>query len=142
MNKEELVDNFFNQIEIPKLDNENFFYIYILRLEENKYYIGKTKNLRKRIEDHLSNCGSIWTSNFKPIYFEKIIKSDDNFDEDKYVKKYMSQKGINNVRGGTYSTVELDLSELKILRKEIIHSNGRCYNCLERHFYSVKLFLF
>jgi hypothetical protein len=49
----------------------------------------------------------------------------------------MYQKGINNVRGGTYSAVDLDLSEINILRKEIIHSSDRCYNCLERHLISV-----
>ena len=32
--------------------------IYILKLEDNKYYVGKTKNINKRILDHYTNNGS------------------------------------------------------------------------------------
>jgi predicted GIY-YIG superfamily endonuclease len=35
-------------------------HIYILKLKENKYYIGKTKNIEKRWNEHLSGEGSGW----------------------------------------------------------------------------------
>ena len=39
--------------------------VYILKLEDNKYYVGKTKNINKRILDHFTDCGSEWTRKYK-----------------------------------------------------------------------------
>lgn len=135
--KNEILKKFLNQIQIPNLKKSEF-YIYILKLEEEKYYIGKTANLEKRIEQHLFNSTIIWINLYKPISFEKIIVTDDELDEDKYVKKYMKQRGINNVRGGTYCNKDLLEFQQKALEKEIIHSSNRCFNCLgKKHFKSV-----
>ena len=35
--------------------------IYVLKLKEGKYYIGKTNNEKKRIEEHIKSNGSEWT---------------------------------------------------------------------------------
>lgn len=104
-------------------------YIYILKLKNNKYYIGKTQNLENRYEQHLNGNGSFWTKKYKPISIIKKIKSTSLFDEDKYVKEYMAKYGIENVRGGTYSSIELDDSSLHILQKEIWHSKNLCTRC-------------
>jgi predicted GIY-YIG superfamily endonuclease len=55
--------------------------IYILKLEDNKYYVGKTKNINKRILEHFSNNGSEWTKKYKPIEIIDTFKSNDVFDE-------------------------------------------------------------
>lgn len=75
-------------------------YIYILKLKNNKYYIGKTNNVNNRYEQHLNGYGSSWTKKYKPLSILKKILSTSPFDEDKYVKEYMSKYGIDNVRGG------------------------------------------
>jgi len=59
----------------------------------------------------------------------KTIKSISHFDEDKYVKEYMSQYGIDNVRGGTYSNIVLDDNCIAVLEKEIRHSKNECMRC-------------
>ena len=46
--------------------------IYILKLNNDNYYVGKTKNVNKRFQEHLSGNGSSWTQMHKPI---EIIKS-------------------------------------------------------------------
>ena len=76
--------------------------IYTLRLEQNKYSIGKTNNPEFRIDNHFNSNGSAWTKKYKPIEILKIIKNCDDFDEDIYTLKYMSKYGINNVRGGSF----------------------------------------
>jgi predicted GIY-YIG superfamily endonuclease len=38
-------------------------HIYILKLREGKYYIGKTKNVEKRFNEHIAGNGSGWTKN-------------------------------------------------------------------------------
>jgi len=103
--------------------------IYILKLKENKYYIGKTKNIEKRWNDHIAGNGSGWTKKYKPISLIKTVLSTSYFDEDKYVKEYMSKYGIENVRGGTYSNIDLDDNCISVLEKEIRHSKNLCTRC-------------
>ena len=103
--------------------------IYIIKLEKSKYYIGKTKNVDKRWEEHLTGNGSGWTKKYKPTSLVKTIKSTSQFDEDKYVKEYMAKYGIENVRGGTYSNVVLDDNSIAVLEKEIRHSKNLCTRC-------------
>ena len=104
-------------------------YIYILKLKNNKYYIGKTQNVENRYEQHLNGNGSSWTKKYKPVSIIKQIKSTSQFDEDKYVKEYMLKYGIKNVRGGTYSSIELDKVSLFQLQKELWHSKNLCTRC-------------
>lgn len=104
-------------------------YIYILKLKNNKYYIGKTFNVDNRYEQHLNGIGSSWTKKYKPISILKKILSTSPFDEDKYVKEYMSKYGIDNVRGGSYTSIELDNISLLTLEKELWHSKNLCTRC-------------
>ena len=81
--------------------------IYVLELESNKYYIGKSNNHDIRINDHDNGIGSEWTKKYKPIKIKEIIHNCDMFDEQKYTKKYMYEYGIENVRGGSYVQINL-----------------------------------
>jgi|UniRef100_A0A6C0JUE5 predicted GIY-YIG superfamily endonuclease len=104
-------------------------YIYILKLKNNKYYIGKTQDVENRFKQHINGVGSSWTKKYKPISIIKQIKSTSQFDEDKYVKEYMAKYGIENVRGGTYTSIELDDISLFQLQKELWHSKNLCTRC-------------
>lgn len=104
-------------------------YIYILKLKNNKYYIGKTQDVENRFKQHINGVGSSWTKKYKPVSIIKQIKSTSQFDEDKYVKEYMSKYGIENVRGGTYTSIELDEVSLFQLQKELWHSKNLCTRC-------------
>ena len=59
--------------------------IYVLQLENNKFYVGKTNNLTIRLEQHYNTnlrLGSAWTQKYKPIKLVEIIQNCDDFDED------------------------------------------------------------
>jgi predicted GIY-YIG superfamily endonuclease len=60
-------------------------YIYILKLEGGKYYVGKTNNVDQRLQQHFDGTfGSAWTRLHRPIAL---------FDEkqgDGYIKILMS----------------------------------------------------
>ncbi|AYV76226.1 MAG: GIY-YIG nuclease and ricin-type beta-trefoil lectin domain protein [Terrestrivirus sp.] len=106
------------------------FTIFILELEGNKYYVGKTdKTVDEQFAEHLSGTGAEWTKLHCPVGIVDTIYDCDVFDEDKYVKKYMSIYGIDNVRGGTYSTVTLSNEIIKSLNKEILTAQNKCYRC-------------
>ena len=104
--------------------------IYILKCEQNRYYIGKTeRSLDSRIKEHFLNNGSEWTRMYKPIKLIKTIPNADAFDEDKYTKIYMKQYGINNVRGGTYTQINLPEYSKRALEKELCSASNLCFRC-------------
>ena len=112
--------------------------IYVLKLEEGKYYIGKSDNIESRIKEHKEGKGSLWTKKYKVIDLKKVIVCNDPFDEDKVVKKYMMKYGIENVRGGSYNHMKLCKIEMKILRREIFTAMNRCYKCGKNTHYANK----
>jgi hypothetical protein len=103
--------------------------IYILKLQDDKYYVGKTNHLNFRLENHFTGTGSIWTTKYYPIEIVEIIPNCDEFDEDKYTKQTMMKYGIDNVRGGSYTMVELLDWQLKSLRQEFKSANDQCFIC-------------
>jgi len=109
-------------MELPKI------YIYILRLENGKYYIGRSKWPLKRIDDHRDKSGSRWTTLHKVIDIIQIFEGD-VFDEDKYVKIYMNKYGIDNVRGGSYCREKLSYEDISALKKELQSVNDCCFRC-------------
>jgi len=104
-------------------------YIYILKLRHGKYYIGKTINPNVRICNHFSRNGSVWTRRYKPVKIEKLIETDDAFDEDKWTLKYMDMKGIQNVRGGSFCQMTLSPDMKALIARMLNGSKDRCFKC-------------
>ena len=111
--------------------------IYVLRLRSGKYYVGKTDNVEKRFQEHMSGSGASWTRKYKPIAIERVIKNASHFEEDKVTKEYMAKHGIDNVRGGTYVTEVLSDAQEDTLNGEIWQAKGCCTQCGRKgHFVS------
>ena len=103
--------------------------IYILKLKDNNYYVGKTKDVNKRFQEHISGNGSSWTKKHEPKEIIKVINDCSSFEEDKQVKELMSIYGIDKVRGGTYTKIDLTKEEKDILQKEIWAAKDLCTRC-------------
>lgn len=104
--------------------------LYVLKCENNKYYIGKTNSpTTDRIESHFAKQGSAWTKLHKPEYVVEVLHDADAFDEDKYTKIYMAKYGIENVRGGSYSQVILEDYKIKALNDEFSTVTDVCFRC-------------
>ena len=110
-------------------------FIYILELENKKYYIGKTSNPNFRLEQHFNFNGSLWTKKYKPLRILRIIPNCDDFDEDKYTLIYMKTYGINNVRGGTFCQMTLNSNNLNHINDMIVSSTDTCYKCGKKGHY-------
>lgn len=104
-------------------------FIYALKLDQNKFYIGKTVNPFIRLDDHFLLNGSAWTKKYIPISVMEIIPNCDNYDEDKYTIKYMEKYGINNVRGGSFCEIKLSENNIITLNQMIKGSTNKCYIC-------------
>lgn len=82
--------------------------IYVLECEKNKYYVGCTTNMKRRLQEHLSKRGgSSWTRRFRP---KRIVKEYRRVPYAYYLGKeaqvtaeLMMQYGVNNVRGAMFT---------------------------------------
>lgn len=88
------------------------YWLYVLRLQQDKYYIGITsrKDPSSRVREHMNGFYSAqWTKKYKPTECsEKIelgtLTEDQAFNlENKRTLQYMKKYGINNVRGGKFN---------------------------------------
>jgi hypothetical protein len=104
-------------------------FIYILKLQQGKYYVGKTTNPSYRINNHFNENGSAWTTKYTPIKLLKLIPDCDNYDEDKYTKIYMDKYGIDNVRGGSFVSLKLDDVTISHLNQMSNGTNDKCFTC-------------
>ena len=104
-------------------------FIYILKLQNNKYYVGKTNLPNFRLNDHFKNNDTEWTKKYKPLEILKIIPNCDNFDEETYTLRYMDKYGIDNVRGGNFLKIELEYKEKEFIKKSLIYISNHCFKC-------------
>jgi len=104
-------------------------YIYILQLENGKYYVGKTINPSFRLDSHFNSNGSAWTKLYKPIKMVELIPNCDDYDEDKYTRMFMDKYGFDNVRGGSFVSVELEKSTINHLTQMKNGTNDKCFKC-------------
>lgn len=103
--------------------------IYVLRLETGKFYVGKSKNVADRCKQHWGGNGSAWTKKYKPIAIEETVTGASPFDEDKITKEYMAVHGIDNVRGGSYSAMNLSEFHRSVLKMELRTAHDLCMRC-------------
>lgn len=109
--------------------------IYILTLQEGRFYVGKTNNPNFRIEQHLSGKGAEWCKKYPVLSWEVLDGDFDDFDEDKKTKELMLKKGIPFVRGGSHCQVELSAETILFLEQELNGATDACYKCGEKgHF--------
>ena len=103
--------------------------VYALKLANGKYYIGKSDNLEQRLENHFSGSGAAWTREHEPLKVIEIRENVSRFEEDKMTKEYMEKYGIDNVRGGAYTQVELPEDTREFLQREIRGTSDVCFKC-------------
>lgn len=105
--------------------------IYALRLEGVKYYVGETDFFMRRLKEHQDGTASAWTALHKVVEVEEVTIKKTKHDENNLTKDYMAKYGIDNVRGGLYTSLILSPEERAILQKEIWGAEGLCYGCGE-----------
>ena len=85
------------------------FYTYVLISEhDEKFYIGFTKNIEERLDEH--NSGSVRSTKhrrpFKLVYYEACLNEKDAIKREKYFKSGFGRRFLNN-------RIETFLKELK-----------------------------
>ena len=109
--------------------------VYILELEDNFYYVGKTTNFANRLLEHLSGKGSEWTKLHRPTTKFTQIETSDEFEEDRQTLRLMKEHGIDRVRGGSFASPILDDNTKKVIEGMLRSSEDSCFHCGEKgHF--------
>jgi len=93
--------------------------IYILTLEEEKYFVGTTTNSYFTLKSYLNNNKAAWTQKYKPLKVLRFIEDCYDYEEDIVTINLMKIYGIANVRGGSYVNVNLDKATLDIIKEKI-----------------------
>ncbi len=110
-------------------------YIYVIECSSGKYYVGRTSNPSKRLEDHVCGFGSAWTRKYQPIRIVEMMHAESRFEEDKMTLEYMHTHGVENVRGGSYVQIKLSKECLASIERQMRTAEDRCSKCgKEDHF--------
>ncbi len=83
------------------------FYTYVLlSLKDNKYYIGYTSDLRKRIKEHFSGKSFATKSRlpFKLIFYEAFEKKESALRREKYFKTNSGKRALKIMLRESYNS--------------------------------------
>ncbi|QBP32953.1 GIY-YIG endonuclease [Shigella phage Buco] len=80
--------------------------VYVLRLENAKWYAGYTENAQHRLTNHFHNDGSAWTKLHKPVAIHSITRASKAL-ESTITLDLMREHGWENVRGGAWTGTKL-----------------------------------
>ena len=97
-------DNFEKAV-LPTAD----YHLYVLKCENDCWYIGVTKDLQKRFNQHKDGVGSKWTKEHEPLSveedFDLICDSHTIHDAERMLTlAYIHTYGADKVRGAGYTT--------------------------------------
>lgn len=97
---------------------EDIGHIYVLMLEDNKWYVGFSRSVFHRIKRHFVGGGSKYTKKHPPIAITKIVAGHKRL-ERKITLETMQKRGILNVRGAKWSQPTLRLRYKKEIRNAL-----------------------
>jgi predicted GIY-YIG superfamily endonuclease len=126
------------------------YYIYVLELVDNRYYVGRTGNILKRIEEHFTGCGAIYTIKYKPIKVIEIIEELTKKDERNKTLEIMTKYGWEKVRGAGWCSLEIkkpnnNLKSKNIINKDIKNENDveleKLYNVEQKDIMEISIIL-
>ncbi len=98
--------------------------IYVLELQGKKYYVGKTNHTFQRFNQHKTGSGAKWTQKHKVKDLFAFHKDMKDSDENKITIQMMKKYGVRNVRGGSWTKVNMTEAEIKRLENKI-NARGR-----------------
>jgi GIY-YIG catalytic domain len=118
------------QCSLVVLSSVNSSKVYVLRLEQGKYYVGMSTHPLQRFAAHQSGTASAWTRKYKPVNLIQVMETDNALlKEDSTTLLYMNQYGIENVRGGPYTKLVLTAKEIDSIQQRLRHMNNVCLLC-------------
>jgi predicted GIY-YIG superfamily endonuclease len=111
-NRRRDIESLLGSDRLPESYFNKTIHLYALKLQGGNYYIGMTRNVKKRFDKHLKGKGATWTKKYKPIeiHFSRDTKLTNETEvailENELTYQYALQYGLDKVRGGGYCQVK------------------------------------
>lgn len=107
--------------------------VYILELSQGRVYVGYSKDIKRRIEQHMTGQGSAFTKAFPPTgvllpRLGRVSGSPEAAERDETLR-YMFLRGIPVVRGWRYVRVEMPDAEMQDAEENIRELFDLCRRC-------------
>jgi hypothetical protein len=107
-----------------------------VKLRRDHYYVGTTANPDRRFAEHIEGAGAAWTTLYMPVSMVECVPVPvgtlPGIAEDTKVLELMEKYGIDAVRGGTHSAVDLTEEVRHVLRSSMWHARNACLRCGHR----------
>jgi predicted GIY-YIG superfamily endonuclease len=112
---------------------------YVLKLLNDKYYVGESNNVKRRIWAHSNDNGSAWTKRYGVERKMECIPCTSNLHELVQTLEMMKEYGIDNVRGSMFTKpFPLDPSEKIMAAQLYCELHNLCRRCgSNEHFIGV-----
>ena len=81
--------------------------VYVLRLEQNKWYVGFSDDVNRRVQKHVRSGGSSWTRLYPVIEVYSVVPGAGTDYERLVTLSLMKQCGWENVRGAGWCSAYL-----------------------------------
>lgn len=107
--------------------------VYILELAHGKVYVGKSKDVPRRLAQHKAGIGSAWTKLHPPTgvmlpRLGNVCGAGDCSERDELLR-YMYLRGVHHVRGWRYCNTHLSQAELDDAEGNIRELFDLCRRC-------------
>lgn len=93
--------------------------IYILKLQDDKYYIGKSNDVLSDYNRHLAGTMCKWTQIYRPIFIIKTIINISPNEIYQIFYRYISEYGIDKVRCDIFQEFVLNPLQIEVLKNNI-----------------------
>lgn len=97
-------------VEVTRENNKRKRYIYVLKCKGDRYYVGQTVNMARRLREHQEGRGGWFTEKYPPIgvvdnfYAGYLTEKEAMHYENQTTARYMDIYSIDSVRGGDFNT--------------------------------------
>lgn len=107
--------------------------VYILELEQGRVYVGSSRDVKRRVEQHMAGTGSAYTRVYKPtgVLLPRLgnVDGDGDAAERDETLRYMMLRGIPYVRGWKFAQVVMVPSEFEEAESNIRELFNLCRRC-------------
>lgn len=105
--------------------------VYVLKLQNDCYYVGSSNNISERLSHHKDGEGCAWTklNPLQCIYSVYPTNQDLRVLEEEITYDTMTKFGIAKVRGASFIQVNMPVEEHEAIAKLLLHRQDKCLKC-------------
>ena len=107
--------------------------VYVLELEGGRVYVGSSKDVPRRLAQHLKGTGSAYTRAYPPtgVLLPRLgnVEGDGDASERDETLRYMMLRGVSHVRGWKFARVDMPTEECEEAEANIRELFDLCRRC-------------